>query len=187
MIQKACYILAVFYLIAISVSPPWAQSQTRGVEPKQIEVKSGAFENEGMIPKVYTCAGKDISPPISWTGAPRETKSIVLIMDDPDAPGGTWTHWVIFNIPPETQSLAENVPRTASLPNGAVHAANSWGKRKMGYGGPCPPSGTHRYYFKIYALDTKLNLPPGAPLKNVQNAMKNHILAQGQLMGRYKK
>lgn len=152
-----------------------------------IEVKSTAFQNEAMIPKLYTCDGKDISPPLSWGVVPAEVRSIVLIMDDPDAPRGTWVHWVLFDIPADTKGLAENVPRTPSLPNGARHGSNSWGSKKIGYGGPCPPSGTHRYYFKIYALDTKLDLKPGTTADQVQKAMEGHVIAEGQLMGRYKR
>ena len=152
-----------------------------------IEVKSTAFQDGAMMPKLYTCDGKDISPPLSWTGVPAEAKSIALIMDDPDAPVGTWIHWVLFNIPPDTKSLVENIPRALSLPNGGVHGANSWGKKKVGYGGPCPPSGTHRYYFKVYALDTKLNLGSGATVDQIQKAMKGHVMAEGQLMGKYKR
>nr|WP_237671461.1 YbhB/YbcL family Raf kinase inhibitor-like protein [Desulfomonile tiedjei] len=152
-----------------------------------IEIRSTAFEEGAMIPKLYTCDGKDISPALSWSGVPAEAKSIVLIMDDPDAPRGTWVHWLLFDIPADTKSLAENVPRVPSLPDGARHGNNSWGSKKIGYGGPCPPSGTHRYFFKIYALDTKLDLKPGATVDQVQQAMKGHVIAEGQLMGKYKR
>ncbi|MGO9119629.1 MAG: YbhB/YbcL family Raf kinase inhibitor-like protein [Desulfomonilaceae bacterium] len=148
-----------------------------------MEVKSTAFQDGAMIPKLYTCDGQDISPPLSWSGVPADAKSIALIMDDPDAPRGTWVHWVLFNIPPDTKSLAENIPRTASLPNGAKHGKNSW--PKLGYGGPCPPGGTHRYYFKVYALEVVLNLNTGITVAQLLKAMEGHILAQGQLMGRY--
>ncbi len=148
-----------------------------------IEVKSSAFQDGAMIPKLYTCDGKDISPPLFWSGVPAEAKSLTLIMDDPDAPRGTWVHWVLFNIPPNTKSLEENLPRTQSLPNGAKHGNNSW--PKLGYGGPCPPGGTHRYYFKVYALDTLLPLNTGATKAQLLKAMEGHILAEGQLMGKY--
>lgn len=124
-----------------------------------IEVKSSAFQDGGMIPKRYTCDGQDISPPLSWGGVPANAKSIALIMDDPDAPVGTWVHWVLFNIPPGTKELAEKIPPSLSLPDGARHGKNGWGK--LGYGGPCPPGGTHRYYFKFYALDIILNVQGG--------------------------
>ncbi|HTY21869.1 MAG TPA: YbhB/YbcL family Raf kinase inhibitor-like protein [Desulfomonilaceae bacterium] len=148
-----------------------------------MEVKSTAFQEGAMIPKLYTCDDKDISPPLSWSGLPAGVKSIALIMDDPDAPVGTWVHWVLFNIPPDTTGLAENMPRTASLPNGAKHGNNSWSN--LGYGGPCPPGGTHRYYFKVYALDVVLALSTGVTKAQLLKAMEGHILAEGQLMGRY--
>lgn len=148
-----------------------------------IEVKSTAFQEGGMIPKVYTCDGKDISPPLSWSGVPVEAKSLALIMDDPDAPRGTWVHWVLFNLPPDTKGLSEKTPPSASLSGGAKHGKNSW--PKLGYGGPCPPSGTHRYYFKVYALDTVLNLKDGSTKEQLLKAMEGHILAEGQLMGKY--
>ena len=148
-----------------------------------MEVKSTAFQEGAMIPKLYTCDGQDISPALSWSGVPSEAKSLALVMDDPDAPRGTWVHWVLFNIPPDTTSLAENLPRTASLPNGAKHGNNSWSK--LGYGGPCPPGGAHRYYFKVYALDVVLALSTGITVGQLLKAMEGHILAEGQLMGRY--
>jgi len=148
-----------------------------------MEVKSTAFQEGAMIPKLYTCDGQDISPPLSWSGVPSEAKSLALVMDDPDAPRGTWVHWVLFNIPPDTTSLAENLPRTASLPNGAKHGNNSWSK--LGYGGPCPPGGTHRYYFKVYALDDVIALSAGITVGQLLKAMEGHILAEGQVIGRY--
>jgi len=148
-----------------------------------MEVKSTAFQEGAMIPKLYTCDGQDISPPLSWSGVPAKAKSIALIMDDPDAPRGTWDHWVLFNIPPDTKSLAQNIPRTPSLTNGAKQGNNSW--PKLGYGGPCPPGGTHRYYFKVYALDIVLTLKTGITKAQLLKAMEGHILAEGQLMGRY--
>ncbi|HTY24972.1 MAG TPA: YbhB/YbcL family Raf kinase inhibitor-like protein [Desulfomonilaceae bacterium] len=148
-----------------------------------MQVKSTAFQEGAMIPRPYTCDDKYISPSLSWSGGPAETKSIALIMDDPDAPVGTWVHWVLFNIPPDTTSLAENIPRTGSLPNGSKHGSNSWSN--LGYGGPCPPGGTHRYYFKVYALDCILTLNTGINKAQLLKAMEGHILGEGQLMGRY--
>ncbi|MCD6569638.1 MAG: YbhB/YbcL family Raf kinase inhibitor-like protein [Deltaproteobacteria bacterium] len=151
----------------------------------EIKITSPTFEQGSMIPDIYTCKGKDISPPLSWGSAPDGAESICLICDDPDAPMGTWVHWVIYNIPPDTTSLPEDVPPRGVLENGAEQGTNDF--RKIGYDGPCPPFGTHRYYFKIYALDTKLDIKPGATKKELLKAIKGHILAQGQLMGRYKK
>lgn len=160
-------------------------SQAKGGETMNIEIKSAAFEQGGMIPKQYTCDGKDISPPLVWSGIPAETKSLALICDDPDAPMGTWVHWVIFNIPPQETGLPEGVPGSATLKNGAVHGKNDF--RRLGYGGPCPPSGTHRYFFKVYALDKVLDLDPGDSKAGLLRAMEGHIVAQGQLIGRYKR
>ncbi|HIC84701.1 MAG TPA: YbhB/YbcL family Raf kinase inhibitor-like protein [Desulfobacterales bacterium] len=148
-------------------------------------VKSSAFKEGEMIPKKYTCDGEDISPPLSWEGVPEGTKSIAIICDDPDAPMGTWVHWVLFNLPPGTNTLPEAVPPEAVLENGARHGINDF--RKLGYGGPCPPGGTHRYYFKIYALDIVLGLQSGASKADLLKAMEGHVLSEGQIMGRYKR
>ncbi|MEM3736837.1 MAG: YbhB/YbcL family Raf kinase inhibitor-like protein [Candidatus Bathyarchaeia archaeon] len=146
-------------------------------------ITSRAFKNNESIPSQYTCDGKDVSPPLCWSGAPQGTKTYALIVDDPDAPGGTFTHWVIFNIPSSESGLQENVPKTGKLPNGAIQGKNDFGRN--GYGGPCPPSGTHRYQFHLYALDTQLNLPPGATKQDLQRAMRGHILAKAELIGLY--
>ena len=151
----------------------------------EIKITSSAFKEGDMIPAKYTCDGADISPPLQWDTAPEGTVSIALISDDPDAPMGTWVHWVLFNLPGSTTSLAENVPTDKTLTNGAIQGTNDF--RKIGYGGPCPPGGTHRYYFKIYALDTQLELQAGANKKELLRAMQGHILAEGQLMGKYKR
>jgi Raf kinase inhibitor-like YbhB/YbcL family protein len=144
---------------------------------------SSAFTHGSMIPKQYTCDGKDISPPLSWSDPPEKTQSFALIMDDPDAPLGTWVHWVIYNLPATARGLGEGVPPDADLPDGSRQGRNSW--RRIGYGGPCPPSGTHRYFFKLYALDTVLPLASGATKEELLKAMEGHIVAQAELMGRY--
>ena len=150
-----------------------------------IRITSSAFEEGGLIPAKYTCDGADISPPVQWEAVPEGTKSIALISDDPDAPVGTWVHWVLFNLPAETKELGENVPADEILPNGARQGTSDFGR--IGYGGPCPPSGTHRYFFKIYALDAQLDLDAGATKKQLLAVMEGHILAEGQLMGKYKR
>ncbi len=150
-----------------------------------LKITSTAFEEGGMIPRRYTCDGADLSPPLSWSGAPAETQSFALISDDPDAPMGTWVHWVIYNLPASASELHEAVPPEKDLKNGARQGRNDF--RKIGYGGPCPPGGTHRYYFKLYALDTVLGFPAGATKAELLKAMEGHILAQGQVMGRYKR
>jgi len=151
----------------------------------QIEVKSTAFQGGGMIPKQYTCDGADVSPPLSWTSVPEGTKTIALICDDPDAPMGTWVHWVLFNLPADVKELPENVPTQMTLETGGVQGTNDFGN--IGYGGPCPPGGTHRYYFKLYALDTQINLQAGATKRDLLKAMEGHTLAEGQLMGKYRR
>lgn len=150
-----------------------------------MELKSSAFGYGQSIPVRYTCDGQDISPPLEWTDPPPGTQSFALIMDDPDAPVGVWDHWVLFNIPPETRSLPEGVPPDPDLAQGGRHGRNSW--KRLGYGGPCPPGGTHRYFFRLYALDTVLNLSSGATKKDVLRAMEGHILAQAELMGTYRR
>jgi len=150
-----------------------------------IKVTSTAFKDGEIIPKQYTCDGNDISPPLTWSGAPQETKSIALICDDPDAPMGTWVHWVLFNLPPASNALPAEVSSAKVLDNGAKHGKNDF--RRFGYGGPCPPGGTHRYYFKVYALDSMLDLDVGIMKADLVKAMQGHILAEGQLMGRYKR
>jgi Raf kinase inhibitor-like YbhB/YbcL family protein len=151
----------------------------------EIKIMSSAFEQDGMIPSKYTCDGADISPPLQWDAVPEDTKSIALINDDPDAPMGTWVHWVLYNLPADTRELAEDIPPEETLPNGAKQGITDFGR--IGYGGPCPPGGTHRYFFRIYALDTQLALEAGASKSQLLKAMEGHILAQGELMGKYKR
>jgi hypothetical protein len=151
----------------------------------ELKIESPAFVHEGLIPLKYSCDGLNISPPLKWSGAPEGTKSFALIADDPDAPAGTWVHWVIFNIPDTVYELKENIPLRQQLADGSVQGNNS--SRKIGYSGPCPPSGTHRYYFKLYALDTMLDLSAGATKSQLLDAMEGHILAQCELMGKYKR
>ena len=150
-----------------------------------MKISSTAFSEGDMIPQKYTCGGEDISPPLAWTGVPAETRSLALIADDPDAPVGTWTHWVAFDIPPDVTELPKAVPADETLPTGGTPGNNSW--RRLGYGGPCPPGGTHRYFFGLYALDTELALKAGASKGDVEQAMKGHVLAEAQLMGQYKR
>lgn len=148
-----------------------------------ISISSGAFVEGGSIPVEYTCDGSDVSPPLLLKGIPDGAKSIALIMDDPDAPGGTFVHWVIYNIPAGTRQLPKGIPTTVTLNDGSRQGISDF--RRTGYGGPCPPSGTHRYYFKLYALDIVLDLPQGASKAQLEKAMQGHILAKSELMGRY--
>jgi Raf kinase inhibitor-like YbhB/YbcL family protein len=143
-----------------------------------IQITSTAFKEGDKIPRQYTCDGKNVSPPLAWTNVPTNTVSLALIMDDPDAPSGTWVHWVLFNLPASTSGLAQGND------GGGIQGKNDF--NKLGYGGPCPPRGvSHRYYIKLYALDNVLDLKGGASKAQVERAMQGHILAQGQLMGKY--
>jgi Raf kinase inhibitor-like YbhB/YbcL family protein len=149
-----------------------------------LQISSEAFAPGQAIPKKFTCDGPDISPKLTWNDPPPGTRSFALIMDDPDAPAGTWVHWVLFDLPPETRELVEGIAKQEQLSNGARQGRNDFGK--IGHGGPCPPPGKpHRYYFKLYALDAKLNLKAGTTEADVEQAMKGHILAQSELIGKY--
>ena len=179
-------LLALFFLIILFAVNSYAQQEERkGGAAMELKVTSPAFKNGEMILKKYTCDGEEVSPPLEWSGIPAGTNSIALISDDPDAPMGTWVHWVIFNMPPDTKGLPENIPHKETLDNGARQGIDD--SRQIGYGGPCPPSGTHRYYFKVYALDKMLDLKSGILKKDLLKAMEGHILAQGEIMGRYKR
>jgi len=175
--------LIVLSVVALFTLHTGADARTKG--GKKMEIRSSAFQEGGMIPQKYTCDGSDVSPPLAWSGAPQGTKSFALISDDPDAPAGTWVHWVVYDLPAGVTGLPENVPAGKTLTNGGKQGTTDFGG--TGYGGPCPPSGTHRYFFKIYALDSMTNLPPGATKDQLLKAMKGHILAEGRLMGKYKR
>jgi Raf kinase inhibitor-like YbhB/YbcL family protein len=151
------------------------------------ELISTAFEQGEPIPEKYSCDGEDISPSLAWGDPPAGTQSLALIMDDPDAPVGTWDHWILFNISPDLRELQEDLPITGKNidPDAIFVGNNSWGR--AGYGGPCPPSGAHRYFFKLYALDTIINLLPGATKQELLDAMEGHILAEAELMGTYRR
>jgi Raf kinase inhibitor-like YbhB/YbcL family protein len=168
-----------------------AVSETKG-DPNMVKaatipitIKSSAFEDGQMIPAKYTCQGRNISPELKWSPLPDGAMSIALICEDPDAPMGTWTHWVIWNIPAKKQELEENIPKIEELPDGVRQGTNS--NRQFGYTGPCPPSGTHRYYFRLYALDTMLTLAGEVTKDNLLEAMNGHVIAEGTIMGTYQK
>ena len=147
---------------------------------KGLQLVSPAFKHNELIPKKYTCDGKDINPPLLIENIPSGAKSLALIVDDPDAPVGTWVHWVVWNINPDTREIKED-----SVPKGAQQGVNDF--RKNDYGGPCPPSGTHRYFFKLYALDTMLNLSSKTKKGDLEGAMKGHILEKAELVGLYRR
>jgi Raf kinase inhibitor-like YbhB/YbcL family protein len=146
-------------------------------------LKSTAFVDGGMISSRYTCDGRNVSPPLSWEEAPAKTRTFALICDDPDAPSGDWVHWVIYDLPPDLHGLPEGVATVKVLPDGSKQGIND--SVKIGYDGPYPPGGTHRYYFKLYALDASPGLAPGKTKADVLSKMKGHVLAQAQLMGKY--
>jgi hypothetical protein len=161
----------------------------RAEEIMALTLKSSAFDNGGEIPSRYTCEGEDVSPSLVWTGVPETARSLVLIIDDPDAPDPkapkmTWVHWVLYNIPPDLTGLPEGVV-PAKLSPGMMEGLNDW--KRIGYGGPCPPIGRHRYFHKLYALDTVLEVMNTPTKANVEVAMKGHVIAKTELMGTYKK
>ncbi len=152
-------------------------------------IRSAAFDDHGAIPAKYTCDGEDVSPPLSWSGVPQKAKSLVLIVDDPDAPDPanprmTWVHWVLYNLPPDSTGLPEAV-KPEQLPKGTRQGLNDW--KRTGYGGPCPPVGRHRYFFKLYALDTVLPDLGEATKAQLERAMVDHVLSQAQIVGTYER
>ena len=157
----------------------------QGGNAMKIHVKSSAFGDGNLIPKKYTCDEIDVSPPLTWDNVPEGTQSFALISDDPDAPVGTWVHWILYNIPATARELPEAVPADEILADNARQGTNDF--RRIGYGGPCPPSGTHRYFFKLYALDTEMALDPGMTKMQLEKEMEGHILREGKLMGKYKR
>jgi Raf kinase inhibitor-like YbhB/YbcL family protein len=165
-------VAAVFLLLTFSI--------TEGTDMDALKISSTAFENNGSIPGKYTCDGANVSPPLRIQNVPAGTKSLALIVDDPDAPGGMWVHWVVWNIDPGKGELEES-----EVPAGSVQGINDF--ETYNYGGPCPPSGTHRYFFKLYALDTTLSFSADSGKAGLERAMKGHIVAQGQIVGRYKR
>jgi Raf kinase inhibitor-like YbhB/YbcL family protein len=151
-----------------------------------LQLKTPAFTPGDDIPRALTCDGADMSPALSWSEPPERTQSLALIVEDPDAPRRTWVHWVLYDLPPTERGLPEGLPPKSQLPSGARQGRNDFGK--IGYGGPCPPPGpAHRYYFKLYALDKRLDLPAGATRAQVDRAMRGHIVAEADVMGRYRR
>ena len=192
--KKICtlFIFTIFILSACTSSATPVTDDPLGVaDATTLTLTSSAFTHEASIPAKHACTGdpntslKDVSPALTWSNPPAGTKSFALIMDDPDAPVGTWDHWILFNIPASSRSLDESIGANPIFPDGSMSGNNSWGR--TGYGGPCPPSGTHRYFFKLYALDEVLGISPGATKGELEKAMAGHILAQGELMGTFAK
>ena len=177
-VAYSLYLLVFLSLMIASCGRSNDAETTEGKAGMDLQITSTAFAEGGTIPKRCTCDGSNISPPLAWSGIPQGTESLALIMDDPDAPSGTFVHWVIYNIPATTGELTEAIQGTGTQ--------GTNGARKQEYFGPCPPPGpSHRYFFKLYALDRGLELAPGASKAEVEKAMQGHILAQGHIMGRY--
>ena len=177
----------IFFHTLINLN--WAVDRPHAEEAMTLSITSSAFTNGGDIPARYTCQGKDIAPPLQWTGVPGEAKSLVLIVDDPDAPDPdaprmTWVHWVLYNIPPKAEGLPE-AATASDLPAGTGEGLNDW--KRTGYGGPCPPIGRHRYFHKLYALDTLLPDLKKPTKAAVESAMKGHVIGQAELVGTYQK
>ena len=181
-LKRISWFAAVFSFACVGLVAQSSAADTKST----MQLTSTAFAEGQPIPAKYTCEGKNISPALKWSGAPAGTKSLALIADDPDAPMGTWVHWVLFDLAPATTELPEDVAKSQHVAGGAAQGLNDF--KHLGYGGPCPPRGTpHRYFFKLYALDTVLGLKPGSSKADVERAMEKHILAQTQLMGTFKR
>ncbi|MBE9225374.1 YbhB/YbcL family Raf kinase inhibitor-like protein [Phormidium sp. LEGE 05292] len=184
-LQHSINLLGLVGLSLASCSPINNPSTNSQLPPKvkTMKLESDAFSANSMIPSKYTCDGRDFSPPLKWDAPPTGTQSLALIVDDPDAPMKTFVHWVLYDLPPEITSLPEAIPGDATLADGGTQGKSDFGK--LGYGGPCPPSGTHRYFFKLYALDRTLELASGATKEQLEAAMNGHILAAAELIGFY--
>ncbi len=186
-----CRIIAISAALLLPVSLGTAENrrgagQEGGTQKMAFAVTSPSFENGVSIPKKFTCDGADVSPALQWTAPPTGTRSFALIADDPDAPAGTWTHWVLFDLPAESKALPEGVAKADEPPTGGRQGRNDF--RRIGYGGPCPPPGKpHRYFFRLYALDEKAGLKPGASRHELEQAMQGHILATAEWMGTYRR
>ncbi len=175
--------LATLALLGCAKAPQPAAMQKE--DKMGFKLTSTAFKEGQPIPRQHTCDGVDVSPALEWSGAPPSAKTFALICDDPDAPSGTWVHWVLYNLPGDRIGLVENVPATEKVPGDGLQGTNDF--QKIGYGGPCPPSGTHHYFFKLYALDAELSLKSGVTKAELLKAMEGHIVAQTQLMGTYRR
>ena len=182
-IKKVLSLLVSLTFLFVYFGVDESGAQVKG--GKNMEIKSSAFKSGARIPAKHTCDGVDVSPPLVWNKLPAGTKTFALICDDPDAPSGTWVHWVIYDIPGSSTGLPEKLPPLKEVANGAKQGMNDF--RSIGYGGPCPPSGEHRYFFRLYALDGPTGLKPGATKEQLLAAMKGHILAEAELMGKYKR
>jgi Raf kinase inhibitor-like YbhB/YbcL family protein len=179
--RLACLLLAI---VALGACAPAARNSSIGEASMAFALRSQAFQPGTTIPRQHTCDGADQSPALTWSDAPAETKSLALIVEDPDAPSGTFTHWVLFNVPPEPAQIPPGVSHQTILDNGARQGRNDF--RRVGYGGPCPPRGpAHHYFFRLYALDAPLDVTPGATASEVRAAARGHTVGEAELMGVY--
>ena len=177
--------LATLVLLGCAKAPRPAAPEPAMQKDNKFKLTSTAFKEGAPIPRPHTCDGVNVSPALEWSGAPPTAKTFAIICDDPDAPSGTWVHWVLYNLPADRIGLVENVPATEKVPGDGLQGTNDF--RKIGYGGPCPPSGTHHYFFKLYALDAELVLKAGATKAELLKAMEGHTVGQTQLMGTYRR
>jgi Raf kinase inhibitor-like YbhB/YbcL family protein len=184
--MKPAPLVFLVLFLAATISAQQPNAPKGGAPMSSFTLAAPAFGSGAAIPDEYTCRGSDISPVLAWSGEPAKTASFALIVDDPDAPAGTWVHWVIWNIPANMQLLPKDVIKSGSLSNGASQGLNDFGK--VGYNGPCPPPGkTHRYFFRLYAVDVKFSLQPGAKRHDLDAAMKGHILGKAEHMGTFRR
>lgn len=175
--MRGNYGVLLAFVLVLGLMLPVAAQQTA-----RMHLGSTGFADGASIPDTFTCAGEDMSPPLIWTGVPVQAKSLAIIVKDPDAPGGTFVHWVLYNLPVNGAGLSENVPQTSSGPSGALQGINGFGK--LGYGGPCPPQGSlHHYHFVLYALDRVLEVGPGASAAQVESSAAGHVLSTAELIG----
>ena len=182
LIEKHFVILSLIYII---VSKSLAQTNMKEIKMEKINLTSSSFKNGELIPSKYTCDGKNISPSLSWDKPSDEIKRFAIIVEDPDSPGGTFVHWIVYNIPSNIKNLPEDITPIKNIPDEVLLGTNSYGH--IGYSGPCPPSGTHRYIFKIYGLSNAVHLEAGAEKGELMRAMQKYIITEGELMGKYKR
>jgi hypothetical protein len=185
MFRRIAIFFGWFFFLGLSLCPDGVCASMTESGKAALRVTSPGFGEGEIIPKRYTCEGEDVSPSFKWKGVPEGAKSLALICEDPDAPGGMWVHWVIFNLPAAMEGLASGVSAEEIVGRGARYGVNDFGV--SGYRGPCPPGGAHRYYFRLYALDTELDLASGATRGQLLQAMEGHVVAEGHIMGIYER
>jgi Raf kinase inhibitor-like YbhB/YbcL family protein len=179
----ALSVCALLLIACAGRQQPAAADKASSPEKPGLKIVSAAFKDGQAIPRQYTCDGVNVSPPLEWSGMPADAKTVAIVCDDRDAPAGTWVHWVLYNLPADNIGIVESMPAAENLVAGGFQGTNDF--QKIGYGGPCPPSGTHRYFFKIYAVDGELPLKAGATKAELEKAMEGHVVGQAQLLGTF--